>query len=249
MSESEKHASSPASIGGALATLLRDGWCGLRFLLGWRPPQAEIRASVARGALFFPLFGAAGGSIVAEMLILVGPEAPAMRALLPVALLALLSGGRPALDLFRFLGGGILGTLFLAGLLGAEAWAFLNLDGNLRVIALVLAPMLGRWAYVVQAYGSLPARSDGFASMMVRHMQFTQFATASVCAMALSLMLINALGTLVLFLVASLSILLRIFTHRRQGGVSGVSLGAGAFLAEAGVVILIGSIARLAAGS
>ena len=74
-------------------------------------------------------------------------------------------------------------------------------------------------------------------------------ATASVCAMALSLMLINALGTLVLFLAASLSILLRIFTHRRQGGVSGVSLGAGAFLAEAGVVILIGSIARLAAGS
>jgi cobalamin synthase len=248
VSESEPYPSTRAALGAALVGLLRDGWCALRFLLGWRPQQAETRAAVARGALFFPLFGAASGAVVAEVLSMVGPVSPWVRWVLPVILLGVISGGRPALDFFRFVGGGRWGALLLAGLLGAEAWAFGSLEGNLRVIALVLAPMLARWAYVVQAYGSLPAKSDGFASMMVRHMQFTQFATASVCAMALSLMLINALGTLVLFLVASMTILLRIFTHSRQGGVSGVSLGAGAFLAEVAVVVLVGGVARLAAG-
>lgn len=248
MSDSEEHPPAEAWLRVALVGFLRDGWCALRFLLGWRPADAQIRASIARGALFFPLLGAASGSIIAEVLFLVGPAAPVTRALLPLVLLTLLAGGRPAFDFFRFVGGGPLGVLLLGGLLAAEAWAFLALDGNLRVIALVLAPMLGRWAYVVQAYGSLPARKDGFAAMMVRHMQFTQFATASVCAMALSLMLINALGTLLLFLVASMSILLRIFTHSRQGGVSAVSLGAGGFLAEVAVVVLVGAVARLAAG-
>jgi len=248
VSDFEQPPSSLATARTAVAGWLRDSIYAGCFLVGWRPADNEIRAAVARGALWFPLLGAAGGALVAQVLALLDLQQSELSAIAPVVLLVVLAGARPAVDFMRFFGGGLLGMVLLLGVLASEVWAFQALSGNLRVIALVLAPMLGRWAYVVQAYGSLPARPDGFAAMMVRHMQFTQFATASVSAMALSLMLINALGTLVLFLVASLTILLRIWTHSRRGGVSAVSLGAGAFLCEAMVVVLIGAVARLAAG-
>ena len=123
MSDLEQTPSRPR-VGALLASLVRDGWCALRFLLGWRPAQTEMRASVARGALFFPLWGAAGGALIAEGLSMAGPQVPVVGAVLPVLLLLLLSGGRPATDFFRYAGGGFFGALCLVGLLAAEVWAF-----------------------------------------------------------------------------------------------------------------------------
>lgn len=224
----------------------RDGFAALLFLLG-RRAVAE-RGAVARGALFFPLFGAALGSLVSAGLELF-PDAPAaLQAFLGVFLLCLLSGGRFVRDFVMFCGGGLVGGLLLLALLGVEWWALLGLEGNFRAIALVLTPMLGRWAYVVQGYGSLPARAGGFAAVFVKEMQFTQFAAASTSAMVIGLIFLNALGTLMLFAVASLTIVLRIFIHARRGGVSSVSLGAGALIADAITLGAAGLVARLAVG-
>jgi cobalamin synthase len=224
----------------------RDSFAALLFLLG-RRVDAE-RAAVARGAFFFPLFGAALGSLASGVLGFFAGAPDGALAAFGVLLLLLVSGGRFARDFFVFAGGGLAGGSLLLGLLGLEWWALLGLEGNFRAIALVLTPMLGRWGYVVQGYGSLPARAGGFAAVFVKEMQFTQFATASTSAMVIALVFLNALGTLMLFSVASLTILLRIFIHSRRGGVSAVSLGAGALMADAITLGSAGLIARLAAG-
>lgn len=227
-------------------SLGRDGLAALLFLLG-RRAVAE-RGAVARGALFFPLFGAALGALVSGALEFFVDAPDNLQALLGVLLLGLISGGRFLRDLTVFAGGGLVGGFFLLALLGVEWWALLGLEGNFRAIALVLTPMLGRWGYVVQGYGSLPARAGGFAAIFVKEMQFTQFAVASTSAMVIALIFLNALGTLMLFAVASLTIVLRIFIHSRRGGVSEVSLGAGALIADAITLGATGLVARLAVG-
>ena len=241
--ELEDETSRPG-LGPRLAGLAQDAAAGVLFLLGLRAPVYWPR--MARGALVFPLAAAALGSLVAAVLDLLPADAPrALPATLGVLLLAGVGGGRFLFDFARFCGGGPLGVAALVVMLVGQGWGLMVLEGNLRDIALVLTPMLGMWAYVVQGYGSLPARPDGFAAVFVREMEFTQFATASVSAMAVSLILVNALGTMVLFAVASSTIVLRIVVHARRGGVSAVSLGAVCVIAETISLVLAGAVVRL----
>ncbi len=242
--EAQEEGSVPLATRGA--ELARDGLAALFFLLG-RRSEGE-RERVARGALFFPFFAAGLGSLLAQLLDLLPALAPWPEAFLGTALLDAIGGGGFQRDFLRFAGGGIVGASALVVLLLGQAWGLAGLEGNLRTIALVLTPMLGLWAYVVQGYGSLAQEGDGYAAVFVKHMEFTQFATASVSAMALSLMLVNALGTMVLFAVASSTIVLRIVVHARHGGVSAVSLGAVCVIAQTISLLLAGSIGRFVAG-
>ena len=140
------------------------------------------------------------------------------------------------------------GSLATALLLVAKALAVAALAGRALGIAVVLAVLLGRWALVVQAYGSIPRPGDRFAATLCRGCTFREFGNASVSAMAMTLALANAVGLGLLFAVAAQTIGLRILAHRR-GGASRVSIEAGGELAETTVLVLCALLARaLAAG-
>jgi len=115
--------------------------------------------------------------------------------------------------------------------LAAET-ALLYALGPAGSLALALAGMLGRWALVVLAYGSTPMRGDALAARVVRAASFREFGIASVTAMAITLLLVDAVGLLLLFAIATVTIALRIGVHARHGGVSRPALGAALVLGE-----------------
>ena len=108
------------------------------------------------------------------------------------------------------LGTRALGWVVLAALLAAKLAALEALGEHALGISLMLASMLARWALVVQAYGSIPMVADPFATALTRSLKFREFGTASVSAMALTLVLANAVGLVLLLAVAALTIVLRI---------------------------------------
>ncbi len=138
-----------------------------------------------------------------------------------------------------------LGTVGLALVLAAKALAVVALADRGLGLALLLAVMLGRWAVVVQTYGSMAAPGDGFTGVLVRRIEFREFGTASVMAMALTLMLANAVGLVLLFAVAGVSIAARILAHRVAGGVTRTSVAAGGELAETAALLACAALARL----
>lgn len=139
-----------------------------------------------------------------------------------------------------------LASLAVASVLVAKALAVAVLHGRALGIALVLALILGRWAQVVIAYGSIPRPGDGFAAALCRGCAFREFGTASVSAMLLTLALANAVGLVLLFAVAAQTIGLRILAHRR-GGASRTAIEAAGELAETTTLVLGALLARLIA--
>jgi len=100
------------------------------------------------------------------------------------------------------------------------------LQGGYRSTALLLGPMLGRWACVVMAYTSRPARAEGLGAMFVRGTQFREFALASVVTLVVVFSLMEILGLVVFVPLAALILGFTLYCNRRLGGVTGDTLGA-----------------------
>ena len=125
------------------------------------------------------------------------------------------------------------------------------LGGSTLALAVVLAVVLGRWAMAVHAYGSIAAQPDDLAGAFVKQLQFNQFAVASVTAMAVTLAASNAMGVLLLFGVASVTIAFRIAVHGWLGGVTPATIRTAGELAETtalGLCALLVLVARALGG-
>jgi len=209
-------------------------------------PAARLDAAcLARGGAFFPLLGLALGAAVAAPVLALEPLLPpAALAAIALVLLWLASRGTLPRALARLAGRA--GGAVLAGLLLVKGVALATLGGGALAFALVLAATAGRWAYVVQAYGSLAAPGDALAATLVREMKFREFGVASVSAMAATLVLSNAMGVLLLLAVATVTIGLRVLVHRRSGGVTETSLAAGAEVAESVALVVCALLVALA---
>jgi hypothetical protein len=140
-----------------------------------------------------------------------------------------------------------LGTAVLAVLLAAKALAVFALAGRGLALALMLAVMLGRWAIVVQAYGSIARAGDDFARGLVEGMKFREFGIASVTAMAITLVLADAVGLVLLLAIAAQTVVVRIAAHRFAGGVSRTSLLAGEDLGETAALLWCAALATFLA--
>jgi hypothetical protein len=63
-----------------------------------------------------------------------------------------------------------------------------------RTLALVVAPMLARWAAVVQCYGGLPRPGATGMALLAGRARFREFGIASVTALGTTLILLDAVG-------------------------------------------------------
>ena len=113
------------------------------------------------------------------------------------------------------------------------------LQGGYRGMALILGPMLSRWACVVMAYTSRPARAEGLGAMFVRGTQFREFGLASVFTLAVVFSLMEILGLVVFVPLAALILGFTLYCNRRLGGVTGDTLGALGELVETAVWCLL----------
>lgn len=200
-----------------------------------------------RAGVFFPLIGVLLGAIVwgADTLLRPLISSPLILSGVLVALLAVLSRGLQlegvalsAVGLFSrrersqrlalmqermFL---VSGVIVLLGILGLKIVALASLSSGYRGAALLLAPMLGRWAGVVMAYSSRPARTHGLGALFVNGVEFREFGAASVMTLGVVFTLVEVGGVLLFLGLAGVIICWTLYCNRRLDGVTGDTIGA-----------------------
>ena len=213
--------------------------------------------AIGRSAIFFPLIGLLIGALVWGADRVLRPVFPTtILSIILVGLLAALSRGfhldgvaDSADGLFGSRSPAIMkdGTHATLGTCGVLALFFIlmfkvrALDlllGGYRDIALLLGPMLGRWACVVMAYSSRPARDEGLGTLFVHGVQFNEFALSSLIALGVLFTLIEIVGIALVLPLGGLIIGFTLFCNRRLGGVTGENWAAVGELVETAALCL-----------
>ena len=132
------------------------------------------------------------------------------------------------------------------GALALLAWALLfittvaSLDGDRALRALVVACALGRWAALVHAAATSPARADGLGASLHLGRPALGLATAVavIAAFAICGLVAGAAAIVAATAAAALSV---VYARRMLGGRTGDTLGATVAIAEVAVcVVLLG---------
>jgi hypothetical protein len=201
-------------------------WDEVRAALGtgtvWRRLTNGLpRATLAGGLAWLPLAGAAVGGLAAIGAAGGSAVSRLAGAFVGVACLEALSGRVLTTT------GGVAAAVKVLGLIGNPTWTW--------TLPLVLAPMLGRWAVVVQCYGGAPAAESGPASLVGRA-RFREFGWASVTAIGAALVSAEAFGLIVVLSAALLTLGVRMLAYRRARGLTLADLARTDTLVEAAVL-------------
>lgn len=254
-------AEAPAASERPAATRRRRPWDGLTSAIAFLtivPVPTAPGAALGGAPLWFPLVGAGVGALAGGVRLLMGPLVGASVASV-LALIALVAvtgalhqdgladtadglGARGVrarrLEVMRDPATGVFGALALI------AWALLlvntlaALDGDRALRALTVACALARWAALVHACATPPARSDGLGVSL--RVDRAQLAVASALAAASALALAGLVpGVAALGAAALLAGVSSLFAKRAFGGRTGDTLGATAALAEALVCVVL----------
>ena len=111
---------------------------------------------------------------------------------------------------------------------------------------LLFGPMLGRWACVVMAYSSRPARSEGLGVVFVNGVQFREFGLASLITLGILFTLIEIVGIVLVIPLGGLIISFTLYCNKRLGGTTGDTLGAIGELIETATFCLLVVLAAVA---
>jgi adenosylcobinamide-GDP ribazoletransferase len=253
----------PAAPASAGAARLRP-WDGLAaafaFLTIVPVPASAASADLSFGVAWFSLVGAAVGALAGGVRVLaglaLGPTAATVLAMIALVIvtgalhqdgLADTADGLGArgsrarrLEVMRDSSTGAFGALALI------AWALLlyatltSLDGDRALRALVVACALARWAALVHAAATSPARSDGLGAAL--HVGRVALAVATLLAAIAALAVCGlAPGAAAIGASAVVAALSVVFARRTLGGRTGDTLGATVAIAEVVVcVVLLG---------
>jgi adenosylcobinamide-GDP ribazoletransferase len=132
---------------------------------------------------------------------------------------------------------GVFAALGLVLLVAAELAALAELTGRARSTALVLSPVLGRWAMLLSAFRAASSRDDGLGARFVRDLGGEDVAVATLVTIALVTVVAGARGWLAVLLVAATAAGIRRLAMSVFGGVSGDVLGACGAIAEAAALV------------
>ena len=221
------------------------------------------RAALAGGLAFYPVVGLVLGALAAGVATATERVLPAAAGPAGVLALVALAGARGARGLAAAAEAllrrgdavivrgrlrtvpGPLGIAAAGAALAARAAAAAVLPPPARTTALLLAPMLGAWAVVVECYGGTPTHASGKAAALVGRARFREFGWASVTALGMTLAVGEPIG-LVIVLAASLATVgVRVYAYHRLGGLTGRLLAASRELVETVVLVTLGVLAQL----
>jgi adenosylcobinamide-GDP ribazoletransferase len=226
----------------------------LPFTLQWRDER-----EIGRAMALFPLVGLALGGMLVGLDLLLAPRLPAgiVAALLLIALAACtgalhLDGLADVCDGLaargnreRFLAimkdsrTGAVGVVGLVLLLLLKWQAIVVLPPHLRWQGLLLAPTLGRFVMVAVAALACQARTDGLGAACAAGAGWLQLALAFLLTGAITVALVGRSGMIILAAVTLLGYGIRVYFHRRLGGVTGDIIGCAGELAETCSLVLL----------
>jgi len=195
--------------------------------------------TLAAALAFYPAVGLLLGLVASAVAEAVDQGYPAFAGAAGVFVLAALSGARASRALAA---GGALGVSTAGFAFAARLWSVTGLPAPARTAALLVAPMLGRWAIVVQCYGGVPAAPSEPAALAGRA-RFREFGWASVTAFGVTLAVADAAGLVVLVAAALTTVALRVYGYRRAGGMTERLLAATAELVETVVMVSLALLA------
>jgi adenosylcobinamide-GDP ribazoletransferase len=212
---------------------------------------------VGRSAIFFPVVGLMLGLILVLVNFLLLPFASA--GLLSVILVSILAFVTRGLhldgvgDTFDGLGAGgdrdrvlsimdyshtgVFGLIAIVLVLFLKIHALESMDVD-RWRALLVAPILGRWAMVLLAYRSKAAKA-GLGSNLVDHLQTKHFVFATLLTLLLVAAIFRGNGIFMMAWVAVFTMASKNYFHRRLGGVTGDIFGAVGELSETSAMVLL----------
>src|SRR5262247_4004612 len=210
-----------------------------------------------RSAIFFPIVGLILGLILVLVNFLLLPFASA--GLLSVILVILLVFMTRGLhldgvgDTFDGLGAGgdrdhilkvmddshigVFGLIAIVLVLFLKINSLESMDVD-RWRALLVAPILGRWAMVLLAYRSKAAKA-GLGSNLVDHLQTKHFLLATLLTLLLVAPIFRWNGIVMMAWVAIFTTASKSYLYRRLGGVTGDTFGAVGELSETSVMVLL----------
>jgi adenosylcobinamide-GDP ribazoletransferase len=226
-------------------------------LCPWPEASEHSRNELGRSAIFFPVIGLILGLILVLINFLLEPFASAgLLSVILVAILAVLTGGLHldgVGDTFDGLGAGgerermlsimddsrtgTFGLIAIVLVLLFKIHALQSLDVD-RWRALLVAPILGRWAMVLLGYRSKAAK-PGLGSSLIDHLETTHFLLATVLTLLLVAAIWRANGIVMMAWIAVFTTISKIYFRRRLGGVSGDIFGAVGELSETSVMVLL----------
>ncbi|MBI2852616.1 MAG: adenosylcobinamide-GDP ribazoletransferase [Chloroflexi bacterium] len=131
---------------------------------------------------------------------------------------------------------GVLAVLLKVVLLG-------EMDRSSQMMALAVAPALGRWAQVYGAARYTYARSNGGTGAFTAHVGWRELIINSIVAAVLGLALLRMHGFILLGIILAGTVLFHEFIKSKLGGITGDTLGAAnewiEILALLGMVLLL----------
>jgi adenosylcobinamide-GDP ribazoletransferase len=212
---------------------------------------------VGRSAIFFPVVGLILGLILVlvNFLLLAFASAGLLSVIL-VTLLAFMTRGLHLDglgDTFDGLGAGgdrervlsvmddshigVFGLIAIVLVLFSKIHALESMDVD-RWRALLVAPILGRWAMVLLAYRSTAARA-GLGSDLIDHLLTNHFVLATLLTLLLVAAIFRGNGVVMMAWVAVFTIVSKSYFHRRLDGVTGDVFGAVGELSETSVMVFL----------
>jgi len=221
---------------------------------GWIQHSAD---EAGRSAIFFPVVGLLLGLILVLVNFLLLPFASAgLLSVILVILLAFMTRGfhlDGVGDTFDGLGAGgdrdhilsimddshtgVFGLVAIVSVLLLKIHSLESMDVD-RWRALLVSPILGRWAMVLLAYRSKAAKV-GLGSNLIDHLQTKQFLVATILALLLVASIFRWNGIVMMAWVAIFTTASKSYFHRRLGGVTGDTFGAVGELSETSVMVLL----------
>ncbi len=215
--------------------------------------------TVAASFAWFPIVGfVLGAALSAEDWILAHVFAQVIRSVLIIVSLTVVTGavhldgladtadalgaGRDrerALDILRDSRVGTFGASAIFFDLTLKILALSTLAGHRRYAALLLAPMLARWAMVLVASGMPYLRSSGSGSALLGNKSLGLRAVLVAIFTLVAMLMLGALRTIALAGAVAIAIVFatRLFYRRWLGGVTGDLIGACGELVEIAVLV------------
>ena len=226
-------------------------------LFPWPKRMERSADEVGQAAIFFPLIGLFLGLCLVLVNWLLRPLATAgLVSVALVAVLALLTRGLHLdglADTFDGLGAGgdrerILRVMddSHTGVFGLVAVVLVILFkvhavesiGDDRWRGLLSAPLLSRWAMILLAHRSKPAK-DGLGSIWIGHIESKHFLFATIATLVLVAGIQQAVGIAMMIWVAVFAKGWKRYFHDRLGGLTGDTFGAVGELSEASVLVFL----------
>jgi len=227
-------------------------------------PRLRARpGDLPASASFFPLIGLILGLALAAARWLMAFWPPLLADALVVVLMVLLTRGLhlegladaadgllgrlepdKALEVMKDSRSGAFAVMAVAMVLLVKWAALMALPPGLKLQALVLAPLAGRWAMVAVAYRSPAARREGgLGREFLEGLSGWFVLAAFLSALVAAVLILGRLGGFIILGAAVWAWLARFYLLRRLGGLNGDLIGATGELAEVGALLSLAGLA------